>query len=65
MLFFPVGEDIRTAEVDADCADLIRFLERRGTMTVKDLCKLCLPGERPALLSMLRELAETGMIALG
>ena len=65
VLFFPVADDIRTAEVEADCADLLRFLERRGPLTIKDLCKLCLPGERPMVLRMIRNLAELGMIALG
>jgi hypothetical protein len=65
VLFFPVGEEIRTAVIESSCEELIRLLERQGVMRIKDLCKLFSQDERPLLLSLLRDLSEMGMVALG
>lgn len=65
VIFFPVGEDIRTAVVEGECENLIRLLERQGVMRFKDLRKLLPHDDQPALPGLLRDLAEMGMIALG
>lgn len=65
VLFFPVGQDIRTAVIEPEVEQFIRLLEQQGVMRIKDLRKLFPQEEQGALLSLLRDLAEMGMVALG
>jgi hypothetical protein len=65
VVFFPVGEDIRTAVIEGECESLVRLLEQQGVMRLKDLRKLLPHDEQAALPGLLRDLAEMGMIALG
>lgn len=65
VLFFPVGQDIRTAVIEPDCEELIRLLEQQGVMRIKDLRKLYHGDGRLMLVPLLRDLAEMGMVALG
>jgi len=65
VIFFPVGEDIRTAVVEGECEALVRLLEQQGVMRLKDLRKLLSQDAHASLPDLLRDLAEMGMIALG
>jgi hypothetical protein len=65
VLFYPVGNDIRTAVIEPECEQLIHMLEQHGVMRVKDLKKLLPQSEHPALFNLLRDLADMGMVALG
>lgn len=65
VVVFPVGPCIRTVTIDPDAERLIRLLDRHGVMRIKDLRKQFPRGEQLALLSLLHELAEAGLIALG
>lgn len=65
VIFFPVGEDIRTAVVEGAGETLVRLLARQGVLRLKDLRKLVPHDVQPELPGLLRELAEMGMIALG
>jgi hypothetical protein len=65
VLFYPVGNDIRTAVIESECEQLIHLLEQHGVMRVKDLKKLFPREEHGSLIALLKDLAEMGMIALG
>ncbi|REJ87238.1 MAG: hypothetical protein DWQ34_25560 [Planctomycetota bacterium] len=65
VLFFPVGNDIRTVVIEPECEELIRLLDQSGVMRVKDLRKLVSAGDQEQLIGLLRDLAEMGVIALG
>lgn len=65
VLFFPVGNDIRTVVIEPECEELIRLLDQSGVMRVKDLRKLCVKSDQEQLMGLLRDLAEMGVIALG
>jgi hypothetical protein len=65
VLFYPVGNDIRTAVIEAECEQLIHLLEQHGVMRIKDLKKLFPAEEHGSLVALLKDLAEMGMIALG
>ncbi len=65
VLFYPVGNDIRTAVIEPECEQLIHMLEQHGVMRMKDLKKLIPQSEHAELIGLLRDLADMGMIALG
>ncbi|MBL8848431.1 MAG: hypothetical protein JNG89_02055 [Planctomycetaceae bacterium] len=65
VMFFPVGEDIRTAVIEGDCESLIHLLEQQGVMRLKDLRKLYPHDSQSELPGLIRDLAEMGMVALG
>lgn len=65
VVVYPVGPDIRTVAIDPEAERLIRILERHSIMRIKDLRKQFARGEQLALLVLLHELAEAGLIALG
>lgn len=65
VLFFPVGNEIRTVAIGPEAEELIQTLERAGATRVKDLKKLWPREEHDVLRALLTELAEMGVVALG
>ncbi|QDU39947.1 hypothetical protein Mal4_43010 [Maioricimonas rarisocia] len=64
VLFFPVGQEIRTVIVDAPAEELIRFLTDAGTIRSRALLRNWPTSERAEVVAMLRELAAVGLITL-
>lgn len=65
VLFFPVGSEIRTVAIEPEAEELIQTLEQAGAMRIKDLKKLWPKEEHAVLRTLLTELAEMGVVALG
>lgn len=65
VLFFPVGDDVRTAVIEPDAERMIRLLDRSGVMYVRDIRKLYPRNEREQVVDLIRDLAEMGIVALG
>lgn len=65
VMFYPVGNDVRTAVIEPEAEELIRLLDQSGVMCVRDVKKLYPHAERDAVVELIRDLAEMGIIALG
>lgn len=64
VLFFPVGEEVRSVRLGFDAALLLRWMEHRGR-TVRRLVR-SVPGLPPTEgLELLRDLCRAGAIAIG
>jgi hypothetical protein len=65
VMFFPVGNDIRTAILEPDAAQVIRELERNGPVRLDEL-DTSLPGlNREQIVETCREFADIGLAAFG
>jgi len=64
VLFFPVGQEVRSVLVGSDAAELLRCLQRRGSVPVRTLVR-AVDGEPDETLELVRRLAGLGMLAIG
>lgn len=65
VLFYPVGNDIRTAVLERPAQALVCTLEDRGSQRLDDLLREADAGRRADLVELGRQLAETGLAAFG
>jgi len=65
VMFFPVGNDIRTAVLEPDAAQVTRRLESKGPARLEELVANLSGISRDRIVETCRELAEIGLAAFG
>jgi hypothetical protein len=64
VLFFPVGDEIRTLTMSDEAADLVRRLEYAGPTPIRELIAWSTRKVREQRLAMIRLLADRGLVAV-